>query len=882
MTEVSELSLLEIIGKKRDRYELSFITTFNAYLPFYEQIVFRQLKNAGCRANVLLMDERQFVSSLDDSHNRPKLAGVDYTLVPVNNRGGVFHPKILLLVGKENGLLSVGSHNVTFSGFGKNREMTACFEFDTDKSSREELFIFQKVWKSLRAWTASQPPELLAAFDLAEQRTAWLAEKIETADNGNVSFFATAPSNDLSLWEQIRNEIPDSIRRATLIAPFFDDNLAFLKRIADDLNPKEFIVGVEPKTVSISKEAVQVFPQIKFVEPDNLRRGAGYLHAKCLLLETTGGEEILITGSANASSAAWLETGSRSNTEAIVILKHSKKDSVAGSLGLDQLANAPAIDAAAWNSIRNRSEVFTEDTSAVKHTFLVAVEMGDGFEIDSKNTALNFGSHAELFDANDNLVAEGELIHVSPGKLFIEVADATVRANTSRIEIETLAGETCLTFVHRTSQVARSFHRSKYTDIYEAIENFDTPLNEQLLKIVEKIIFDEAEDYAGNFEASVSSSVSHSENFVAGFKIDFQPDDAPQESFSVSASEVENRKRLAALRQDSLSELLGFINRRLYSPAFKGNHTAEFSSEEEQADSGGSDQEGDEEKAESNDERKETAKKFAKICRAKTKTMMTRMSNRLKSVFADAGDVQQIFVAVRQLSAVLSFLRLVREYERSQSEPGMFEPFIDADKEWKFFLDATAGFFYCRRKVFENQTASPSAIVGQETPSIVGHLIWLARECGFDIEMLEEKKKNLYGDAEDDGGWFLEDVIEGAACLLKLAPVFSADPKAQSRAKEIFGFDRLAVEDGETLSWFERHQCWMEKISIAQENIQALPIENRKPQLGDFVRLKKNPSPEIFIVGKDSSTNIHVIDFNSKIGVRQISSGKDFVATLDL
>lgn len=882
MAEISELSLLEIIGERRKKYELSFITTFNAYLPFYEQIVFRQLKNAGCRANVLLMDERQFLNSITDTHNRPKLAGLDYTLIPVNNRGGVFHPKILLLVGKENGLLCVGSHNMTFSGFGKNREMTVCFELGANKDSKKDLFTFQKVWRSLRQWSATQPPELLAAFDLAEQRADWLTEKIEPATKRDVSFFATAPSSDgASLWEQTRCQIPDSIRRATLIAPFFDDNLAFLEKITGDLNPKEFIVGIEPKTVVLSKDAVRLFPQIKFVETENLRQGAGYLHAKCLLIETDGGEEILIVGSANASSAAWLASGSCSNTEAIVVLRHSEKDSVAKCLGLDELAALPRIDADAWNSIRSRNEIFTEDVSSAKHIFLVAIETGSGFEIDSANKKINFSLGATLLGANDTVIAESKVIQIASGKFFIEVGDATIRGNVSRIEVETLEGERCLIYVHHTTQVARSFHRSKYTDIYEAIENFDTPLNEQLLKIVEKIIFDETDDYAGNFEASVSSSVSTGENFIADSKIDFRQDESPQENFSVSAAEIENKKRLATLRQDSLSELLTFINRRLYSPASKENQTADFSSEEEQVNS--DDDEEDRENGESNKERQEAANRLAKTYRAKTKTMMARMSNRLKSV-SDSEDPRQIFVAVRQLSAVLSFLRLVRDYEYSQPEPASDESFIDAVKEWIFFLDATAAFFFCRRKVFENQTVLPSSILSEELPSVIGHLIWLAWDCPFDIEMLEEKKKNLYSDTEDEDGWFLEDVIDGAACFLKFASVFSSDSKILSKAKEIFGIasDHFACEDEEMLQWFEHHQKWMEKISAAQENVQSLSTENRKPQIGDFVYLKKSSLPEIFIVSKDSSTNIHVIDFNSRNRVRQISSAKDFVAAINL
>lgn len=35
-------------------------------------------------------------------------------------------------------------------------------------------------------------------------------------------------------------------------------------------------------------------------------------------------------------------------------------------------------------------------------------------------------------------------------------------------------------------------------------------------------------------------------------------------------------------------------------------------------------------------------------------------------------------------------------------------------------------------------------ILTEEFPSIIAYLIWLAWDCGFNIERLEEKKRNLY------------------------------------------------------------------------------------------------------------------------------------------
>ncbi|WP_192560514.1 hypothetical protein [Pseudomonas allokribbensis] len=51
------VSILEVI--KRGGYEASLITTYNATLPFYEEVLLRKLVSAGCRHNVVLMDRQQ-------------------------------------------------------------------------------------------------------------------------------------------------------------------------------------------------------------------------------------------------------------------------------------------------------------------------------------------------------------------------------------------------------------------------------------------------------------------------------------------------------------------------------------------------------------------------------------------------------------------------------------------------------------------------------------------------------------------------------------------------------------------------------------------------------------------------------------------------------
>lgn len=89
------ISILEEV--RRGGYEYSFIATFNAYLPFYEDVVLRRLVHAGCRNNVVLIDGRQCAQILGEASTRPRFAGREYTLIPIK-AGGAFHPKIILLM----------------------------------------------------------------------------------------------------------------------------------------------------------------------------------------------------------------------------------------------------------------------------------------------------------------------------------------------------------------------------------------------------------------------------------------------------------------------------------------------------------------------------------------------------------------------------------------------------------------------------------------------------------------------------------------------------------------------------------------------------------------------------------------------------------------
>jgi len=112
---IEELDLLSSIagkggegknGPKKAKFEASIIVTYNAYLPFYEEVVLRRLVSSGCQYNVLLMDNGDLTKNMISPTAQPRLAGRAYTLIPMR-AAGAFHPKVALLVGKNRSRVSL-------------------------------------------------------------------------------------------------------------------------------------------------------------------------------------------------------------------------------------------------------------------------------------------------------------------------------------------------------------------------------------------------------------------------------------------------------------------------------------------------------------------------------------------------------------------------------------------------------------------------------------------------------------------------------------------------------------------------------------------------------------------------------------------------------
>lgn len=371
-------------------YEASLITTFNAYLPFYEDVVLRHLMGSGIRHNVLMMDAAQAALAVD--RHPPRSAGRFYTLAPIKV-AGAFHPKVVFLVGKKKGTLLVGSHNLTLSGFGYNREMTNVI-LCKGEDDVEGVALLSAAWQFILDWAESQsealPAHIIDMVKKVRDFAPWLQNNVGTLpENCRV---LSAGSNAPALWQQLTEFIgTESIQRVTVNGAFFDSNLSFVERVRDELSPKELLVGIDPETVQIpvdKKLSGVLFhnsSRLGTTEKDNK---PGYLHAKSLLIQREDGETVLAVGSANPSYPAWLAPGITQNVEMMIARKGADAKEVAEELGLLTIASMDEIGEIDWQKISEnweREDQSDQSVEAAQVLIALATDSDIKFKLQGKN-----------------------------------------------------------------------------------------------------------------------------------------------------------------------------------------------------------------------------------------------------------------------------------------------------------------------------------------------------------------------------------------------------------------------------------------------------------------------------------------------------------------
>ena len=820
--EAELVPILDLV--KRGRYEASIISSYNVFLPFYEEVVLRHLISSGCRHNILMMDAGQLSESLASPVSRPKLAGRAYTIVPINAKGA-FHPKVSLFVSKQKGLLLVGSHNMTLSGWGVNKELTNCITFS--ETDEEGVRIANHAWAFFKAWVNAAsnkfPTILQNPFEALRQFAPWLSDAPRTAES-DLMFFGSTPDGE-SLWSKVSKTINGGIDRVIVLGPFFDGRLDFLQTLKRDLSPREMVVGVDPDSV-IMPEIDHRNTELKFVDASQLAKASGYLHAKALYIEGTSGESWLVTGSANPSRPAWDASEYRRNAEAVILRGGNAVSDIAGRLGIADLKSLPPLPDKTWEAIKERvGRKSDEGPNPDRQRCLIGIAKNGCVQVHKEE--LPQEQFLKAVDADDSQILIREFTRCESIDEHTAIPVAEGLSHLRFLEIHLQSGKSLLCLVHHEDEIRRRSVNSRQAQFRRNLSALHdgNPNLENLIVTIEKIIFDEP------FE---TDPAARRKSVLREGAKEKEPEREKEiTSFATNLSETKREKRRKRLvTSGDIGYLLDYMIRRL-------DEGIERESPEVVDGAGPSEEElvgTDDEEPESDPEIIDTAR-LIKICNGKVRRLVGRM---IKTFEQAANYEEGCEKCLVKLLGVLSLLRELRVLDYKLDSVPIWESFVPIPEREKLLKNALAH-LYGRDHSFLMKIDTDKDNGGwEELSKLHGLLLWLAHDCGADLtsekgfnESPEEKKNR----------------IANLSNMLLITPDAVSDEESLHEA--VFSIERTTPKHkkSQSESWIDSHKALGEKLS---------QVRQRAHQIHKKIKWRPSPGHVAFIRGEESPT-LHLI-----------------------
>lgn len=824
---------------KEGKYEASLITTYNAYLPFYEDVILRRLLSIGCRYNILMMDSSRLSECVQESSTRPHFAGTSYVLLPMKV-SGAFHPKIMILVNRRSALLFVGSHNMTLSGFGINRELTTKLLFKGDKDT-EGIYLFQQVWAFINNWLELQnnilPDRVIKSLAPFKNFAPWLFKNIDQSDERGIEFIGSNPKGK-TLWDSIKDRIRNPVERIFVVGPFFDNELEFVKRIKDDLRPREIIIGVDPDTVELPTKLVNI-KNVKFVDASTISTRRGYLHAKAIHLE--GENSYLITGSANPSSPAWINESPK-NAEAIVLHYGESAISKSKQIGILDIASYPELNKSALELIKSKDRLSPMRKSEHSVPVSVAPSTDTGYILlISKFKPRDFVK-AILLDDYDHQIDVINTIHVNEN-IILPVSQEK-QISTRFIKVEFKGNKYILFLAHNSSEIKKRTESTRQAKLRSAFSNLysDTPDLESLISAVERVVFDEDVDIEpslrpkGHIKKPEEKKIPTIDTLMG----------------SISSSKRIGKKR-RILESGDLATIIDVLIYKLGQGLEKeGSLPINKPSEEEQVGRDDDDSGDNEIKWEN----------IIKTCHRKINTLI----NRMEKQFQRTAKQKDFYIRpILQLIAVLALIRELRTLDFKLPWIPIGETLVPQDSRQKLYSNALKYLYGQDFKFLEKALEDYEYDTYDEYSKLYGLLLWLSHECGEDC-----RKTKVFNEKPD----ITRKRFHERAHMILIAPQIADDDLALEEAKKGIMNCTAVSKIQESARWLDTHKIIGEKINkITQDYIKIIQSGNKcksiqKPQSGDLAYVLSVANPVTGIITSIDNRYISIADIQTEYASR--------------
>ena len=329
---IERKNIIKLLGDRSNVYHSALLTTYNFDPIFFESVYLSTLRKLGITNIVVLMDASMYDQLLaDTNYLYHRVTQNNYTLVRQKNAySGVFHPKMVLLFGEEEGALVLGSGNLTYSGLSNNEEVWSAFHVVGNESIH--YLLFYKAWNYLRNATSMVSPLVQRQLDWMQEQCPWLhkesTDRIVHLQSGEECQFLYNSDNSTilnSIYALVGEKEIDEI---TVISPFYDTEGHALKELQKHFSPKRMKCVLDLNRQSAPYSLFQGITSIAFHKSTSFNP----LHAK--IIEIQGKEETwILCGSANAGNMALGISTFAFNDEACILLHSMKKRNYIKELG---------------------------------------------------------------------------------------------------------------------------------------------------------------------------------------------------------------------------------------------------------------------------------------------------------------------------------------------------------------------------------------------------------------------------------------------------------------------------------------------------------------------------------------------------------------------
>jgi len=339
------MKLPDRIGRRSGRpFHSAIATSFAIEFAAVEEILLPQLMASGASNLLLVADARMAALALTDGSTLPTALGRDYALHSPPAADGIFHPKIILQVGRDSARVFVGSANLTAAGLAGNAEVVTEIECKDEDSAERALV--RSAWRYIDALVPAEPSPARDALRWARERAAWLdgpaSGGLHELEDGSAIAFLPAPG-DVGIGNQFVSLVGDAkVQTLVAVSPYWDSDLAALADLSRRLAPKRIILPIDPAAHEFPKEA-SLARKVRIVALE--WPAQRFTHAKIFVASTATHDHILF-GSANCTVAALGRPDAAGINAEACIYRRLPRGAAREVLGLDRWIDGDAISLA--------------------------------------------------------------------------------------------------------------------------------------------------------------------------------------------------------------------------------------------------------------------------------------------------------------------------------------------------------------------------------------------------------------------------------------------------------------------------------------------------------------------------------------------------------